>query len=221
MAKVVAIIQARMGSTRLPGKVLMPMAGRPMLQHVIERVKEATTIHAIAIATPRSDADAQIGAAGLGPFSFVTIEDENDVLGRFYTAAVFTEADIIVRICGDSPMMRPDLIDDAVERLQSSLAHYVGYVLPDGRQAIDTKRGVYPEVFTARALRWINAAIQPGDYGYDAKREHVTTELRTNPRFHPWLIRVNKDDGIDRAVDTQEDFDRVEQMILQEQAVTV
>lgn len=227
MPDVVAIIQARMGSKRLPGKVLMPMAGVPMLERVIRRVKEAKLVDGIVVATPGTNADIQIldlaHSYDIGYYHFSNGNDD-DVLARF-AATVRAQEErhpgvrtgkhigVIVRICGDSPLIRPDLIDDCVQRLRDSLCHYVSYSLPSGEPAIETKRGVYPEAFTARALRFANEHAQ-----IHSSREHVTQVMRNLPEYHPWLVQVD-DDGLDCAVDTQEDFDRVEQLIMEREAV--
>lgn len=228
MPDVVAIIQARMGSTRLPGKVLMPMAGLPMLERVIRRVKEAKFVDGIIVATPGTNADLEmlglVESYCIG-YYHATSRNDDDVLGRFASAVSAQEErhpeekqhkqiGIIVRICGDSPLMRPDLIDDCVQRLRDSLCHYVSYTLPTGEPAIETKRGVYPEAFTARALRHANEHVtDPVD------REHVTSVMRRQPEYNPWLVSMIDDSQMNFAVDTQDDFDRVEQFIMAKEAV--
>ena len=217
MPDVVAIIQARTGSKRLPGKVLMPMAGVPMLERVIRRVKEAKLVDRVVVAMPFNDYSSRDGNVCVewGASLFAPEVAEDDVLRRF-AKCIDASTDIIVRICGDMPLVRPDLIDDCVQRLKDSLCHYVHYTLPTGEVAIETKRGVYPEAFTARALRHANDNVTADNTDW---REHVTVAMRAFPIYQPWLIQLNEDDGLNCAVDTQEDFDRVEQLIMEREAV--
>jgi len=221
MPDVVAIIQARMGSTRLPGKVLMPMAGVPMLERVIRRVKEAKQVGRIIVAMPYDDFSCRLGYSlaeySVG-MSWPQVAEE-DVLSRF-VKAIDDTTEIVVRVCGDSPLIRPDLIDDCVQRLRDSLYHYVSYMLPSGEVAIETKRGVYPEAFTARALRYADHHSRPLPMNRSlGNREHVTPMMRRQREYNPWLVQVAEDDGLNCAVDTQEDFDRVEKLIMEQEAV--
>jgi spore coat polysaccharide biosynthesis protein SpsF (cytidylyltransferase family) len=216
MGKVVAIIQARMGSTRLPGKVMMRMAGKPMLQRVIERVQAAKLVDEIIVACPRDESYMRINALTL-PMGIQCVApdvDDNDVLGRFARVAAMRDAGILVRICGDSPLMEPTLIDDAVRRLEEGLSHYTHWQRTDGTPLIETKEGIFPEAFTSRALRYANQTILLDDA---TGREHVTIRMRERRTYNPHMT-VTTAYGINRAVDTQEDFDRVEQMIIEEEA---
>ncbi len=217
MANVVAIIQARMGSIRLPGKVLMPMAGVPMLERVIRRVKEAKLVDRVIVAMPFDDYCDRRGFACIewGARLLVPQVAEDDVLWRF-AKCIDDSTDIIVRVCGDMPLVRPDLIDDCVRRLQDSLCHYVHYTLPTGEVAIETKRGVYPEAFTARALRHANGNVSADNAEW---REHVTVVMRAFDIYQPRLVQLLDDDQMDCAVDTQDDFDRVEQLIMAKEAI--
>ncbi len=122
--RIVAIIQARMGSKRLPGKVMMPLAGAPMLQRIIERVKRAKTVNEIIVADSGMNEDEPIYNMaknfGVGRFSarrwhksmFIKPED---LIWRYFIAASDIDADIIVRICADNPFIEPAEIDRAVQ----------------------------------------------------------------------------------------------------------
>src|ERR1700744_6186047 len=112
--RVVAVIQARMGSTRLPGKVLKPVAGKPLLWHIVHRLKASALIEDIAVATttnPRDDAIVEFGQA-----HGVTIVrgPEDDVLARFARAAEVLDADIVVRVSSDAPFLDAGFIDHLV-----------------------------------------------------------------------------------------------------------
>jgi spore coat polysaccharide biosynthesis protein SpsF len=119
--KKVAIIQARMGSSRLPGKVLLDIAGKPMIQHVIERTLRARTLDTVTVATTTDITDDPVAAFA----ATVPVGDSmglpctrgslHDVLDRYYQAALTHQADVIVRITADCPLIDPDLVDRTVE----------------------------------------------------------------------------------------------------------
>lgn len=123
--RVVAIIQARMGSQRLPGKVLMPLAGKPLLWHTIHRLRKCERLHEIVVATstaPRDDAIAAFAECECVP---IYRGPEDDVLARFAGCAAAFDAKIILRVNADAPLIDPALIDKLVERLMSTDANYV------------------------------------------------------------------------------------------------
>jgi spore coat polysaccharide biosynthesis protein SpsF len=171
--RVVAVIQARMGSTRLPGKVLRPIAGKPLLWHIVHRLKRSQFIERIAIATsvnPRDDAIVEFGrehdvAVVRGP--------EDDVLARFARAAELLDADIIVRVSADAPFVDAGFIDHLVAALIEQNADYV--LLEDG--AIAGHEGVDP--FSRRALD----KLMMDASGDPVAREHVTGYFKLHPDF--------------------------------------
>ncbi|MEI6727618.1 MAG: NTP transferase domain-containing protein, partial [Actinomycetes bacterium] len=105
-----AIIQARMGSSRLPGKVLMPLAGHPMLWHVVQRVRETRGLDEVVVATPESPENDAIRAFCAGHRIAVFSGSEEDVLDRYFQAAVAFAADPVVRVTSDCPLVDPGLI---------------------------------------------------------------------------------------------------------------
>lgn len=113
-SRTIAIIQGRMGSSRLPGKVLLEIAGKPMLQHVIERTRRATRLDSIAVATSSQPSDDPIAefCAGLGVTC--TRGSLHDVLDRYYQTARTLNAGVVVRITADCPLIDPDLIDETI-----------------------------------------------------------------------------------------------------------
>ncbi len=113
-SKTVAIIQGRMGSSRLPGKVLLDIAGKPMLQHVIERTRRATRLDAVAVATSGEPSDDPIADFCAGMGVACTRGSLHDVLDRYYLAAQAQKAGVVVRITADCPMIDPDLIDETI-----------------------------------------------------------------------------------------------------------
>src|SRR4051812_30955640 len=112
--RVVTIVQARMGSTRLPGKVLMPLGGKPMLAHVVARAGRATQANELIVATSRLPADDATADfcqdTGVPCFR----GDESDVLDRYYQAAKFSNAGAVVRITADCPLIDPEVCDQVI-----------------------------------------------------------------------------------------------------------
>ncbi|MGF1679611.1 MAG: aminotransferase class III-fold pyridoxal phosphate-dependent enzyme [Candidatus Methylacidiphilales bacterium] len=185
---VVALIQARMGSTRFPGKVMKPLAGRPMIQTMLERLSRAQRISKIVVATsikPENDPLADIVTSlGFGVFH----GDENDVLDRFYHAAVEHHADAVIRLTADCPLIDPEVVDAVVEAFQQGGVDYASNVepptFPDG---LDT------EVFSFAVLeRAWKEATQP------LEREHVTPYLRKNDFFPKINIAAETDWSAER-----------------------
>jgi glutamate-1-semialdehyde 2,1-aminomutase/spore coat polysaccharide biosynthesis protein SpsF len=171
--RTVAIIQARMGSTRLPGKVLADIAGQPMLARVVERTSQAVTVDTVLVATstnPGDDAIARYCAERDMP---CFRGDEQDVLDRFYQAARASKADVIVRITADCPLIDPAVIDQVVRLLGNEQADYATNVL-----RASFPEGMDVEAFTAAALeRAWKEASKPSE------REHVTPYLRLSGQF--------------------------------------
>jgi spore coat polysaccharide biosynthesis protein SpsF (cytidylyltransferase family) len=169
--KTVAIIQARMASTRLPGKALAKIAGQPMLYHVIQRTQQTKNLDLVVVATSTNQADDAIAqfcqTASLPCFR----GSENDVLDRYYQAAHHFKADIIVRLTADCPLLEPEIIAKVVQAFQVGTFDYVSNTLqctyPDG---LDT------EVFSLTALTqaWQEALL-------NSEREHVTPYIWKNP----------------------------------------
>jgi spore coat polysaccharide biosynthesis protein SpsF len=164
----VAIIQARMSSSRFPGKVLADLVGKPMILYMIERVRQARLVDHLVVATStdaRDDALAAVlNAEGVDCFR----GDLNDVLDRFTKAARQAGADHVVRLTGDCPLMDGDLIDRALDELAHGDADYVSNVMPP-----TYPDGLDVECFTREALEtaWREASL-PSD------REHVTPFIR-------------------------------------------
>ena len=130
MNRVIAIIQARMGSSRLPGKVLLDIAGQPMLARVFTRTSRAATVTETLIATTTDPADDLI--AEYWDFSGVPLTrgSQFDVLDRYYQAARQFRADVVVRVTADCPVIDPALIDDVVNTLMEDEYDFVSNRLP-------------------------------------------------------------------------------------------
>ncbi len=171
--RTIAVIQARMTSTRLPGKVLMTVLGRPMLGYQVERVARARRLDGMVIATTSNASDDPVaafaGKAGVPVFR----GSEADVLGRVAGAAAALDATHVVRLTGDCPLSDPEIIDAVAARLieGSPPVDFVTNGIPRSWPV-----GVDAEAMTMAALR---AADADAVDAYD--REHVTPYLYRNP----------------------------------------
>ncbi|WP_029012897.1 cytidylyltransferase domain-containing protein [Niveispirillum irakense] len=208
--RIIGITQARMGSTRLPGKVLMPAAGKPLLDWQLDRLARCRTLDSLIVATsdlPGDDALADHAARlGVGVFR----GSETDVLDRFYRAALAGKGEIILRFTADCPLIDPALIDTLVAYFQQ---HDFDYA------AIDVARfprGLDAEIVTMAALEtaWREAKAP-------FEREHVMPFLWQRPeRFrlgyltHPEIIGIG-DTPWRWCVDTEQDFALVCQLLEQ------
>ena len=199
--KVVAIIQARAGSSRLPGKVLRPLAGVPMLMRVINRVRRAASIDETAVATTDQAVDDEIAELCAAEKVPVYRGSEDDVLDRYYGAACACKADVVVRITSDCPFSDPGLIDAVVGALPADATglDYCSNVQPQRHYP----RGLDVEAFTRAALEyaWRNDRDP-------ALREHVTPYMYRHPERYRMYSVVDAEDhsGHRWTVDTQEDF---------------
>ncbi len=119
--KIVAIIQARMSSSRLPGKVMLDIIGRPMIQHVVNQTRRASSLDAVVIATTTDPSDDPVAAFAATIGSPCTRGSLHDVLDRYYQAAKTHQADIVVRITGDCPLIDPNVIDRTVQLVTDRL----------------------------------------------------------------------------------------------------
>jgi len=173
--RIVAVIQARMGSTRLPGKVLKLVAGQPLLWHIVHRLKASHLIEDIAVATtthPRDDAIVEFGQK-----NGITVVrgPENDVLARFARAAEVLDADIIVRVSSDAPFIDADFVDHLIASMIEQGGDYV--LLEEG--AVTAHEGVDPLMRRALDKLMMDAHDDP------IAREHVTGYFKLHPDFVP------------------------------------
>jgi spore coat polysaccharide biosynthesis protein SpsF len=203
--RTVAIIQARMTSTRLPGKVLKEICGKPMLARQIERAARARLVDFVAVATSEDASDDPI-AALCAVFGIPSYRGSlADVLGRFQGASErLGPADHIVRLTGDCPLTDPAIVDACVAAHIANGADYtangVDRTYPDGLDV---------EVMTASALA--RAAREAKD---PFQREHVTPYIYRNPEiFSLDALRYPRDlSGLRWTVDTAADFAFVERI---------
>lgn len=200
--KVIAVLQARAGSSRLPGKVLKPILGKPMLERQLERVRRATSLDCIVVATSTERADDAIEQLCRAIEVPVFRGSLDDVLDRFYNAAAPYAAEHVVRLTGDCPLADPEVIDAVVSMHVTHGYDYTSNVepptFPDGLDAEIVR-------FAALEQAWREAKLP-------SEREHVTPFIRGNrERFrHGNLVNPRGDlSALRWTVDEPADFEFV------------
>jgi spore coat polysaccharide biosynthesis protein SpsF len=205
--KTVIISQARMTSTRLPGKILKEVLGKPLLAYQVERLKRVANADAVVIATTVNAADdavvALCGELGVPCFR----GPEEDVLTRYYLAAQEHDAAVVVRVTADCPLIDPAVVGAVIGRYKAAqpAPDYVSNTL-----VRTFPRGLDTEVFSFQAL-----AEAYREAALPAQREHVTPFIYSQPRRYR-LSSV--EDPVDHSryrwtVDTPEDFDLISRII--------
>ncbi|MBV8051610.1 MAG: glycosyltransferase family protein [Acidobacteriaceae bacterium] len=202
--KTVAIVQARMGSSRLPGKVLMDLGGRTVLGRVVKRVNRAVLVQQVVVATSSVPPDDAVASEcqRLGVECFRGSED--DVLDRYYGCAQTFSADTVIRITADCPIVDPALVDATLRAFHENPCDYASNALVSWYP-----RGLDVEVFTIEALSW---AWREARKAYE--REHVTPYLYEHPELfglvsveahcdysqHRWTLDTAEDMELLRAI---------------------
>ena len=204
--KVAAIIQARMGSTRFPGKVLKPLAGKPVIWHIVYRLRKCQTVDIIAIATSVKSFDDPLEEFCREQKIPCVRGSEDNVLDRYNQAAEELEADIIVRVTGDAPLVDPEIIDDLVINIKKYGVDYCSISLEP--PSIHEGFGV----FTTSTLQRLSLIAEHDPVA----REHITPYLRSHPElFSHKFIPIKPEHIIQDShvsVDTQEDLNRLEKI---------
>lgn len=196
--KVVAVVQARMGSTRLPNKVMKPIAGVPMIELLLERLAMAKRVDQIVLATSTDERNLPL-VEHVQNLGYVCVSgSENDVLQRYLDAATEVNADVLVRITGDCPLVDPVLVDQVIDEFLSQSVEYHSNTSP-----ATFPDGLDIEVFTIGALK--RAALESQD-PFD--HEHVTPYLR-KPGLFKTSAMLNGEDlsGLRWTVDEPADFE--------------
>jgi spore coat polysaccharide biosynthesis protein SpsF len=203
---VVCITQARMGSTRLPGKVMLPAAGRPLLYWHLSRLARAQQIDRLIVATTTEAQDDAIAVYGASLGCAVFRGSEHDVLSRYAGAAEAFGAMTVVRVTSDCPLIDPDLVDEAIIAYGRQRPG-VDYLSLD---IADLPRGLDAEVFSSAALM---TAQREAAAAYE--REHVTPFLYRRPeRFRCAQLTIGAGHGDLRwCVDEPADYELVRRII--------
>lgn len=200
---VCAIIQARINSVRLPGKVLLEINGRPMISYMLERVARAKTIQHIILATGTDPADDPLADFCKKNNIACYRGSQEDVLDRYYQAAKTVHAQIVVRLTGDCPLIDPNIVDAMVTIFRKGDYDYVAntispkWTVPEGMDV---------EIFSFKNLeRAWQEAKKPSE------REHVTFYFWKNPQlFSIYQYKIDEDlSGYRLTVDYPEDFEVV------------
>lgn len=201
--KIVAIVQARMGSTRLPNKVMKPINGIPMIELLLKRLSKSQEIQEIVVATPLDSKNLPL-IEHVKKLGFACEQgSENDVLSRYFHAAKKHQASVVVRITGDCPLVDPALVDKAIQGFKNTKVDYYSNVqqptFPDGLDI---------EVFSFKALEQANHETQK-----DFDREHVTPYLRESSTFKKSGFSHHENfSGLRWTVDELADFEVVEKV---------
>jgi len=218
---IIAIIQARMASSRLPGKVLLDVAGRPMLAHVVLRTRQAKTVDQVVVATTIEAADDPVAAYCARQGFLCYRGSQHDVLDRYYQAARIFGAQVVVRITADCPLIDPAVIDKTVQA-------FLGQGVKTGAEVNEMAEGHFPYDFAANRLPppWgrtypigldtevctfsaLERTWHEADQPY--QREHVMPYFYDQPgRFRVRMVNHEVDYGDLRwTVDTAEDLELV------------
>lgn len=195
-----------MTSTRLPGKVLLPIAGKPMLAYLIERLKQASSLDKIVVATSREDSDKPIVAYCQEKDIDIFCGNLEDVLGRFFHTALKYQANIIVRITADCPLIDGALVQKGITKFHQQQP--IDYLSNTIKRTFP--RGFDFEIFTFDALKKAHQQAKK-----EPEREHVTPYIWQNPtKFRLYHFKQEMDKSSYRiTVDTQEDYQVVKLLI--------
>lgn len=204
MMNIVTIIQARFGSTRLPGKVLLDIAGRPMLEHVVRRAQRSEVARQTVVATTtlrRDDVIVEL-CRSLGVPTYRGSEE--DVIDRYYGAARRFQAEAVVRVTADCPLLDAAVMDRVLTAFLENRPDYASNTL-----VRTYPRGLDTEVFTRAALEaaWREASVKE-------HRVHVTPYMYLTPgRFRTFSVEDSPDySDLRLTVDTEEDLELVRQV---------
>lgn len=196
--QIVAIIQARISSTRLPGKVLLDLEGKTVIEHVIERVKSSTFIDEVLVATSLNKEDLEIVKRCSILGIRVSCGSELDVLDRYYQAAKLIKPDIIVRITSDCPLIDPKVINDVIKLHLQKKVDYTSNTLPIS----------YPDGEDVEAMSYTTLAKTWKEAKSFSEREHVTSYIRKHPKLFKLInLSYKKDLSAKRwTLDNEKDY---------------
>tara|TARA_Y100000310_G_scaffold64969_1_gene60484 strand:- start:1309 stop:2058 length:750 start_codon:yes stop_codon:yes gene_type:complete len=195
--KILAVVLARLSSKRLPGKALMPILGVPMIELLIRRLSLSKKINQIVIAIPKNEKNKKLNIYLRKNKHQVFQGTEKNVLKRFYKAAKLYNADLVVRITGDSPLIDANIIDSLINKLIKNKKDYIvsnnPATFPDGVDA---------EVMTFKA---IEKCYNLAKSNYD--KEHVTPYIRNSGKFKILYHQYKEDYSNQRwCIDEKNDF---------------
>ena len=205
--RIVATIEARMTSSRLPGKVLMPAGGVPMLKHLVTRLEAVASIEAIVLATTINKTDDPLVEFAKQENINYYRGSEDDVMLRVIEAAESVNADIVVEITGDCPIIDPEIVEQTIRMFDANQADYVSNAhirsFPDG---MDT------QVFNLKTLK--HSALMTSD---ELDHEHVTLHIRNHPDLFSHVHLVAPPElywpELGLTLDEQDDYELITNVI--------
>ena len=171
--KTLAIVQARMESTRLPGKVMKKLSGKPVIEFLVSRLRKSNLIDSIVVAIPDNERNLILKNHLLKIGCDVFTGSENNVLNRYYEAAKFYNAKNIIRITGDCPLIDPELIDQIINLYYSEEVDYVSNILPP----------TYPDGLDVEIFSFKSLSLAENECSNNEEREHVTSYLINQKKF--------------------------------------
>jgi spore coat polysaccharide biosynthesis protein SpsF len=203
MKNILAIVQARMGSSRLPGKSIKTIGNNTLIEKVIKRLQLSKKINNIALAVPNTEKDKILADIAKNNNIQVYMGSENNVLDRYYQTALQFKGDVILRITGDCPLIDASLIDELLEIYLASDYDYVSNHVEQ-----EFPRGFDCEIFSFEVLKQMHDNAKE-----DYEKEHVTPYIYLNPdKFTIFHKKANKDfyrPDYRICVDTKEDFELI------------
>lgn len=205
MSKVVCITMARMTSSRLPGKTLMKIGSLPLLEYHIERLRRAENIDEIYVATTINKTDDVINEYCKSKQIKCFRGDEEDVLSRYQQCAELANADIIVRVTGDCPLIDPSLVDEVIDCYKNNKGCDYAHL-----DITKFPRGFDCEVFSKKVLNELNEEVV-----IPSHREHVTSFIHSHPQRYNIFTHSMESDHSDLrfCVDEKTDLELIEKII--------
>lgn len=208
--KILVFLQARMGSSRLPGKIMLQLEDKMVIEHDIERIKKSKLISNIVVCTTEENKDNCIEDFCKENNILYYRGDENNVLDRYYKCALIYKPDIIVRITSDCPMIDPKIIDQMISEylLKKELSPYFGVKYADSTKGHNFPDGFNPEIFNFTILEeaWINATL-------DLDKEHVGPYMRRKYGKYEFEVKLSKTyenldlKNLHLSLDTKKDYE--------------
>ena len=200
---IIAIVQARMGSTRLPGKVLMEVNDRPLLAYQLDRISKSKRIDKVVVATSTLEKDGVIESFCNDYGVDCYRGSEDDVLSRYYECCKQYNPDTVVRMTADCPLIDPEIIDKVVQKFKDDNVDYCANTVPPEKSKFPDGSDI--EVFSMKALEMANTEVQD-----EHRREHVTFQFWQDLNYTSSQYIQNKDWSNYRiTVDYPEDFEVV------------
>jgi len=169
--KIICIIQARMGSSRLPGKVLIEIKEKPLLEHIVDFLRHSQYTNEIVIATTNLKEDDVIGELAKKIQIPCFRGSTENVLERFYNCAKFFKSDLIVRITGDNPLIDPGIVDNVIKKCIDNKSEYASNMINQ----------TYPLGYLAEAMSFKLLENLHENQKDPMSREHIIWDIRTNP----------------------------------------